>query len=160
VLVVQTASKCGTSLTDVHRFNPANATSPHASVEMTASAEITEIEIGTADVTEVGRQETRERYGATEIEIASEVAEIREIQEIHTAAEEDMMTGRDMADGMVAEIEEIEVSTVKIELCWFIGADLMRNKMAVEIRATSPASGLEITADGAAEVHGRRVNQK
>ena len=93
-----------------------------------------------------------------ETEIASEVAEIHGIQEIHEEVEEDVMI--EMADEMEDVIAEIEVSTVKMKLCWYIGADLTRIKMAVETRETSPVSDLETTTDGEAEAHEKNVSQR
>lgn len=106
-------------------------------------------------------------HGVEGTEIVKEAEEIREIRGTGETAEEDGII--EMADGigMVREmggmeegIEEIVVSTMKIELCWFFGVDLMRNKRSAETQETTPANGLdlEITRDDEAEVHQKSGN--
>jgi hypothetical protein len=140
---------------------------------MIAVAEVMEKEIRnwiTIGGTEVARREIQEMHKVAEIEIMSEreVAEIRGIQEIHGAVEEDVMIGAEMEDemtemwdGMWEGIVEIEVSTVKIEFYFIFGADLMRNKMVAETRGTSLTNDqdLEKMRDDEAGVPERAVNE-
>ena len=112
--------------------------------------------------TEVGRQEIRETCGRVGTEILRGAAEIRMVQGIQGEVAGNEMIEIEMANGMGDGIAEIEVSTVKKALCWLICPDLMRNKVAEEIREPSAAGdlGLEMTTDSEAEVHLKSESQK
>ena len=140
---------------------------------MIESAEIMVIEIGRGIAgTEAARRGTlgihavegtvigngRELEEIQEIrEMRGEVEEVEEVGMIGVADVIEIEIGREMAIGMEQGTAESEVSTTMIGLCWFIGADLICNKMVAE---TNPANDqdLEIMKGGEAGVHDESPN--